>query len=382
MKVLRLVASQFFGGPERVMTDIMRTQRQLGFDVENHVALFAENGNYKTFQKELDRAEIQCEILPHDMPRLIAATFDLIRLFRREKYDLVLAHGYKARLLGWPAARRVGIPIVGVSHGWTWQNWKVAVYDSIDKWVHRRMDHILTVSQGQAEKIYRLGVPKNRVTVIHNAIDANKFTNAADKSYREKLENYFDDDAKPKKIILCAGRLSIEKGFDVMIDVAARLAERFPNGNRFGFVLFGEGSERNTLQKKIDDLGVSKIFKMVGFTSEIHRFLLQADIYAQSSHTEGFPCANLEAMTAGLPLVATAVGGVPEQIIPEQTGLLVPPNNPTELADALARLIDDDDLCREWGESGRRRVLAEFTCDRQAEKYHDFFRTQLSRTRS
>ncbi len=375
MKILHLTASPFFGGPERVILDIVRTQAA-DFGVESLVVSFQENGGCEPFLRELDQAGIPNRVLEHDMPHLYAAYRDLVRLFRDEKIDIVCAHGHKSRLLGWRAARKVGIPIVGVSHGWTWQDWKISLYERLDQWVHRRMDAVVAVSQGQADKIVKTGTPKNRVHVIHNAIDTARFDAEPDHEYRRRLEAYFE--TPPERLVGAAGRLSPEKGYDVLIDAVKLLAGQTTKS--FGVVLFGEGFLRETLQKRIDEANMADRFKMVGFTSELDGYLPHFDVFAQSSHTEGFPCVNVEAMAARVPVVATAVGGVPEQIVDGVTGFLVPPNNPAKLAETLAKLIDDPVMSQTMGRSGREKATSEFTCHRQAEKYFELFRKLRDRS--
>ncbi len=377
MRILHLTASPFFGGPERVILDIVRAQSAPEFDVESLVVSFSENGNCRPFIEQVEKAGFSGRILKNDMPRLVAATVELSRFLRDEKIDVIVAHGHKSRMVGWFAARRTGIPIVGVSHGWTWQDWKTSIYERIDQWMHRCMDRVVCVSQGQADKVIRTGTPKNRVVVIHNAIDFDRFQREPDPEFRKRLENYFT--RPPTSILGAAGRLSPEKGFDVMIDAVRIALDK--SATDFGVVLFGEGFLREPLQARIDAAGIGDRFKMVGFTNELDKFLPWFDVFMQSSHTEGFPCVNVEAMACRVPVLATAVGGVPEQIEPERNGLLVPDNDPESFALALQRLLDDVHLRKRLGDEGRRRAETEFTCREQARKYLDVFQSVVNRVK-
>ncbi|MDR2642982.1 MAG: glycosyltransferase family 4 protein [Planctomycetaceae bacterium] len=402
MKVLHLTASPFLGGPERVILDIVKSQIESGFDVESVIATFRENGNCEQFLAEVRKSNLAGYVIDRDVPDFFGALFDVINLLRRSGIDLVCAHGHKSRFLGWLAARRVGIPIVGVSHGWTWQDWKVSIYERIDQWIHHRLDKVVCVSQGQADKVIKTGTNWKRVVVIHNAIDVERFNVAYDwngnskifldesgNKYMERLIGYFDE--LPEVLIGAAGRLSPEKGYDVLIDAVKILVAEEKNNNTnekicknkncgtkmtklpFGLVLFGEGFIRATLQKRIDEAGIADRFKMVGFTLELDRFLPCFDIFVQSSRTEGFPCVNLEAMASGVTVVATQVGGVPEQIESGYNGILVQPNDPQKLAAAIKRLIIDPTQRHNLGENARQSVQKNFTHSKLAKEYFDLF---------
>ena len=372
LKVMHLTASPFFGGPERVIMDIVRTQSQPEFGIESLVVSFRENGNCEPFMQELGKAGFDGRVLNHDMPNLVAAYRDLVKILRTEKIGLLCAHGHKSRLLGWLAARRVGIPVVGVSHGWTWQDWKTSLYERLDQWVHRRMDAVVCVSQGQAEKVVKTGTPKSRVVVIHNAVDTARFEGPPNEKYRTILEKYFE--TPPEIIVGAAGRLSPEKGYDVLVDAVKIVIDEMKGTEpNFGLVLFGEGFLHEMLQEKIDRTGLQRHFKMVGFTSELDRFLPHIDLFVQSSRTEGFPCVNIEAMACRVPVLATNVGGVPEQIVSGETGILVSPDDPKALAHGLRTLLADPELRHRMGELGRRKAVTEFTCRRQACRYFDLF---------
>lgn len=379
MKILHLTASPFYGGPERVILDLVRRQSAPEFGVESLVVSFRENGGSDAFLEVLRQAGFPGKVLKYDMPHLVAAVFELGRLLRKESIDLICAHGHKSRFVGWLAARRTGIPIVGVSHGWTWQDWKTSLYERLDQWVHRRMDRVVCVSKGQAEKVARAGTPPGRIVVIYNGIDATRFAAPPDPSYRRRLESYFE--TPPRKIVGAAGRLSPEKGFDVLIDAVKQLFETGDSVSAStGIVLFGEGFLREPLQRRVDAARLGDRFKMVGFTSELDAFLPHFDLFAQSSRTEGFPCVNLEAMAARVPVVATAVGGVPEQITDGETGQLVPPDDPTALAAALRDLLENDALAGELGRRARDGVLSRFTVEKQARRYFELFQSLLDQT--
>ena len=350
------------------MLELARTFREENRKIEVLFASFAENGNAKPFLEEAENADFESYILQNDMPHLWKASKELARFFKDKKIDLALLHGHKARMVGWWSARKVGIPVIGVSRGWTTENWKIAVYTKIDKWIHRRMDHVVCVSQGQADKVIRYGTPKERVSVIRNSIRTERFDGPSDHVFRTRMENLFI--TPPKFILGDAGRLSPEKGFDILIDSVAKLIR---SGFSVGLVIFGEGFLLEPLKKQAEELGIGEFVVFPGFTKELDRFMPFFDVFVQSSHTEGLPNVLLEAMAARTAVVATEVGGTNEVVVEGITGFMVPPNDSEKLADAIQKVLENDSLRKSMGNAGRERVQQYFTFESQAAAYWELF---------
>jgi glycosyltransferase involved in cell wall biosynthesis len=396
LRIAHVTASPNFGGVERLILEVAGVLERTR-DVKHIVASFSEGGNAKSFLDVAEKLGFTTCRLRHDMPRLVAATFELIRLLKRHDIQLLCAHGHKARMLGWFATQWLRIPIVGISHGWTGESRNVQLYERIDKWMHRRMNHVVCVSQGQADKVIRFGTPADRVSVIYNAIRLDRFDKPSDISYRHCLEAMFpktfstsvnlqdqersstdvggeqpveDNTGKPKWIIGAAGRLSPEKGFDVLIAAAGQLVRA---GLDVGVVIFGEGVLRESLQKQIEETGIAASVSMPGFTDQLDQYMGHFDLFVQSSHTEGMPSVLLEALAARTAVVATQVGGTGELIVEGSTGLMVPPNNPNALAEAMQKVLSNDELRRTMEENGRQRVEQCFDLEDQAEQYWKLF---------
>jgi len=372
LRIAHVTASPNFGGVERIILEVGRAHQRTQ-DVEQIFASFPEGGNAEPFLCEVEKLGFAAYRFQHDMPHLVAATFEFIRLLQQYKIQILCAHGHKSRMLGWFAAKWLRIPIIGVSHGWTGENRKVQLFDRIDKWMHRRMDHVVCVSQGQADKVIRCGTPAGRVSVFYNAVRMDRFDVPSDISWRHRLESLFPN--KPKLIVGAAGRLSPEKGFDILVAAAHQLLQKKKEGMELeiGLVIFGEGFLREPLQKQIDDAGIASSAVLPGFTDQLDQYMPHFDVFVQSSHTEGMPTVLLEAMAARTAVVATQVGGTGELMVEGSTGLLVPPNNPEVLAEAMRKVLRDDELRRTMGENGRQRVEQHFTFEPQAERYWELF---------
>lgn len=363
-KLLFLTASPFFGGPERQMIELGRTFREEERAAEIFFASFAENGNAREFLEKVDQSGFHALELQYDMPRLYSATEELIRILKENEIDLLFLHGHKARLLGWIAALRTGIPKIGVSRGWTNEGWKIALYNRLDKWVHHRMDHIICVSRGQAEKVIRSGTSKNRVSVIHNSIRTERFEEIPDPAYRKTLESMFP--SAPRFLLGAAGRLSPEKGFDLLLESVSHLVEQ---GLHVGLVLFGEGFLMEPLREQARELKIADSVAFAGFTKELDRFMPHFDVFVQSSHTEGLPNVLLEAMGAKTAVVATEVGGTAEVVEHGKTGFLVPPGDSRELSKSLRRILEDEPLRTSMEIHGLQKVREQFTFEAQSAAY-------------
>jgi glycosyltransferase involved in cell wall biosynthesis len=359
-RILHLTASTFLGGPERQMLGLAKA---LPAEYETHFGLFREDGRYRAFHDEAQKAGFPVRVLEHDTPRLRAAVAELSEALKSDSIDLLFCHGYKAGLVGHMAARRAKVPVVAVSRGWTYESLRVNLYELLDRLNLRGFDRVVCVSEGQARKVRAWRVPRDKVVVIPNAIDIGRFEHA-DPSARGELEGLFSGPVRG--IVGAAGRLSPEKGFDNLIDAAAQVVRKEPET---GFVVFGEGTLRESLEQRIRRRGLTGRFVLAGFRPDLDRLLPALDLLVQTSHTEGMPNVILEACAAGVPVVATAVGGTPEIVVDGQTGVLVARGDRGTLADKILMLLGDPVRRSTLGAAGRRRVREYFTFGSQAVAY-------------
>ncbi len=343
---------------------------------------FSESGLCRAFLNEVRCAGFEGMAVHRDTPHLLGALKELFAQLSRIDVKVLLCHGYKANLLGLLAARRLHIPTIAVSRGWTGECRKVRLFEALDRIVLRWMDHVVCVSHAQVLRVRAARVREDRITVIHNAVHPGRFASPRPE-YRDRLRGLFSD--PPDRIVGAAGRLSPEKGFDVLIAAAERIQHSpcVASANRrpasVGFVLFGEGPLRETLVRQIAACGLQGHFILAGFRDDLDSYLPHLDLFVQSSHTEGMPNVILEALAAGVPVVATAVGGTPEVIEDGQTGLLVHAGDPPALAERIALLVADATLRSKMRIHGHRRVERYFSFEAQARAYKDLF-TSLNST--
>jgi glycosyltransferase involved in cell wall biosynthesis len=363
MNIVQLMASPFVGGPERQVLGLAGTLTAH----RTTFLSFAEGGRARPL---LDRASAEgfgAVELASNFPRVDRAIREVAHHLRTLRADILCTSGYKPDLIGWRAARRAGIPVVAIAHGWTGATWRVRVYEWLDAFAMKYVDAVVCVSSATADCVRRAGVPVSRSVIIRNALDTTPYDRACPEA-RHALESLF---AKPPAIILGAvGRLSPEKGFDVFIDAAAEILRERQD---VGVVLFGDGPLRAALTRRVEERGLSGRFLFAGFRNDLEHYLHGLDLAVSSSHTEGLPVAILETMAAGVPVVATAVGGTPEVVEDDVTGVLVPPGRPDLLAGTIRVLLDAPEARRAMGVRGAARVRSEFTFAAQAARYEELF---------
>lgn len=368
LTVMHLRACNFVGGPEK---QILEHCKRLNSD-EFKPLLCTFGSSAKPDELfEAGRANGICVFQlsgtssfdPQQIPKLFG-------LLKQHSVKLLVTHGYKATTIGFMAARKANIPIIVYSHGWTGENFKVKLYEFLDRQLMKRVSHIIAVSEGHKLQLVRSGLEGSSISVVHNAVCIPQET---DKTLFKQLFNLPYD----TKLIISAGRLSPEKNFSGLID-AARIVMR--KAERICFVVFGEGSERKRLEDKICSTGLESTFLLPGFRPDIQELLPGADLFISSSHTEGLPVAVLEAAGAGLPVVATNVGGTSEVVRHDHNGLLVEKGDMTALAEAILSLLERPQKMESMGFAGACLVKEQFNFDAQTVKLSTLYRKWMAET--
>jgi glycosyltransferase involved in cell wall biosynthesis len=209
------------------------------------------------------------------------------------------------------------------------------------------------------------GINSSRVHTIYNGLNIEQFAKARNRS-------------RGRQRVISVGNIRRVKGHDIFIRAAAIIAQRFP-GARFSIA--GEVLEQQYFQELlmlISNLGLADRFRFEGGAIDLPSFLAGADIFVLPSRSEGFSNALIEAMAASLPVVATRVGGNPEAVEDGVTGLLVPPEDPDALADALQELLSDSERSWAMGGAGRRLAIREFSNDRVVNQLAEVYQRLLS----
>jgi glycosyltransferase involved in cell wall biosynthesis len=359
--VVQLLASPFLGGVER---QLLGLAVNLPAPYRTAFLTFAERGLAMPFVEEARRQGFETVVLRSNAPRFFRCISEIAGELRRLRADVLCCSGYKSDLLGWRAARRVGVPVVGIAHGWTGATWKVRLNEWIDKLVLRQLDAVVSVSAAQAAKVRAAGVAPACMATIPNAVGPDAFA-PPQPEYAGRLRALLP--APVRHVVGCAARLSPEKGVGRLVAAAAGTPAEV------GFVVFGDGPLRGEIEKQIAALGLGQRFVLAGFRDDVRRYLPYLDLLAIPSFTEGLPVVLLEAFAAGVPVVASAVGGIPEVLEDGRSGFLVPPADAAALATAIGRALSDEEARREMGRRGRDRVREDYSFARQSAAYQELF---------
>ena len=247
-------------------------------------------------------------------------------------------------------------PWIAWNHGYTSISRLDRMYARLDKWSLPKAYRVVTVCRPFAENLAENGVRKDRITILHNAAQPFVAPPIEEVEHTWRKLGIADDEA----VILAVGRLSEEKGHADLIRAAAILSGT-PGVPRFRVVILGDGPEREPMLQLATKLGVTQRIKLAGFQRETAPYYAMATLVAVPSHSEGSPNVVLEAMAAGLPVVANQVGGVPEILDEGATGLMVPPRSPEAMAGAIEKVLTDEELRSRLGASARARVEASYT---------------------
>jgi glycosyltransferase involved in cell wall biosynthesis len=231
----------------------------------------------------------------------------------------------------------------------------------VQRYAYTAAHRVVGNSQAAAAQLRVEGLPATKIEVIHNGIDLASFVPC----------NY---STRPRRIVTVAC-LREEKRIDVLIAAAPTILAKYPDAE---FWIVGDGSCRGQLVTLARDMGVLSRFRFLGHREDVAALLSQADLFVLPSRSEAFPNAVTEAMAAGLPVVATAVGGIPELVTDGQTGRLVPTGDPMALARALLDLIDEPMRAAELGRAGRRQIEQTYSFDRMVDAFTTLYLSELA----
>jgi L-malate glycosyltransferase len=295
----------------------------------------------------------------------------LVSLLRKERIDVIHAHKFGSNIWGVVFGRLCGVPVVVThEHGWSFEGRAKTIIDR--ELIARGSNAFIAVSREDRRRMIELERIKPEDAVfIANGIPA--LPPPSGRDVRGELGIGPDD-----PIVTTVGFLRQPKAMDVLIEAAARIAPRFP---RLRVLIVGEGADRPVYEALIEKLGVGDTVELLGLRSDVPDLLAETDVSVLSTNSEGSPLSVMEYMDAGLPVVGTRVGGIPDLVDDGVEGLLVEPGDPDGLAEAIARLLDDPQEARRMGERGRERRRREFDIDVMVRNLENLYLELYANTR-
>lgn len=364
-KVLHLRTSAGFWGPERQISQLIEPMRRHGFEIEvlvlyrhrpelpvTHPLVAAVRQKHGRATQLADRWR--------DLPLTFSSVTEELE---SKDFTLLHTHEYKSDIIGGMAAKLAGIPAVASVRGYTDRTLPLRLYKHIDLFALRWFDRVLPVSNHMRDQLLEAGLSGQRVVTMYDAIDPQSFGAGWD-SDLVRLRQRLGLDGAPK-VVSIVGRLSPEKGHRYFLESAAQILERFSETR---FLITGDGPERHNLESLAANLGVDHTVFFLGYRRDVSTIMGTSDVVVLSSEREGFGDVLIEAMSLAKPVVATAVGGVPEIVRHEETGLLVPAGDSAAMAQAVARLLNDPVWAGWLGAQGHEVVTQHFHVDILAQK--------------
>jgi glycosyltransferase involved in cell wall biosynthesis len=284
----------------------------------------------------------------------------MLEVCRRERVAVWHGHDYKTNALGLVLRRFHPMRMVSTVHGWVHRTSRTPLYYLIDRLSLRFYEHVLCVSPDLVAACRTAGVPASRLTLLENGIDTDRYRRTQTAPVARAGLGF-----EERFTIGAAGRLSAEKGFDILIRAVDRLLAA---GRDVQLWIAGEGVEMDALTRLIAELRRADRIRLLGYRADLTTLYEATDVYALSSTREGLPNVLLEAMALEVPVVATAVNGVPRLVTHGETGELVATGSAEALAAGLDRLIADPILRARYSAAGRRTVEERFSFSARMDK--------------
>jgi glycosyltransferase involved in cell wall biosynthesis len=350
LRVAHVAESFAMGGLEKLLVAFARHA-----DRASHALRFVAMGERGCLAEEIEAAGWPVDVLDQPLGRRPRLVLRLAALFRREGIDVVHTHSSGPLIYAVPAARLAGVRVVVHTrhHGQDPHTSSRAL--AVCRFLSRAIDRVVCVSNDGVAHATSEGIAPRKLAAIWNGIDTDQFRAAG---------------PRPLGPAVIVARLSPEKDVATLLRATALVVEQEPG---FRLAIAGDGPCRRDLAALSSTLWLDAHVKFLGQVRDIPALLATASLLVLPSLMEGISLTLLEAMAHGLPVVATRVGGNPEVVVQGQTGLLVPPQAPDDLARTLLRLWRDPETGRRMGRAARERAVRCFDVRRTVAEYEQLY---------
>jgi sugar transferase (PEP-CTERM/EpsH1 system associated) len=360
-KVMQVVYTLEPGGSENLSRDII-----LGLDQDTFNSSICALAGGGALEGELKKERVPCYVMNRRSGFDKSLPWRLYQVFRRDRVDIVQTHHLGQLLYSVFGARMVGARLIHVEHEcYTLQSHKA---QRRLRWLSRWCDTVVGVSEAVSDFLRKeVGIPSNKVVTILNGVDCQRF---APRYFSTRDEAGF---SAKDVLIGTVARLEPEKDLFVLLDAFHRVRRLCSNAK---LVIVGDGSLKGSLEQRTSHLGLEKDVLFLGWRSDIPAVLGLFDIFVLSSFEEGLPLVILEAMAAAKPVVATAVGSIPD-VVTSDTGFVVPRRDAEGLAGALQTLVLDPALRQTLGRAGRILVESRYNLHDTVKGYQRLYETMV-----
>jgi glycosyltransferase involved in cell wall biosynthesis len=350
LRVVQIIDDLEIGGAEKLVVSLARQAGAVGLDL---TVVSLNSASDQVILDELTACGVKYDFFPAAHLLNLKRFFSLIRYLRRGRFDLVQCHLGYANIVGVLSARLAGLPVIATLHS----TGNLADYPhpaifwlegQILRWLAQR---VVAVGQTVADAFRPRLHPKEIRVIFNPAPSPMSFTSQQRRAVRQDLGI---DVSWP--VLISVGRFAPPKGYHDLVEALALLRETHPH---FVMLMAGDGPLFDEIRQAAVQKGLEGQIRFLGFRDDVPLLLAASDIFVSSSHWEGLPLAVLEAMQAGLPVVATGVGDIP-YVVGRDAGIIVPPHAPQHLAQAIASLLEAPGRRAEMGRAAQERVRQEY----------------------
>jgi len=365
VRILFVVGNFVAGGAERHLLELWSRMDRNRFAVE--IACFRREGQFLPEVEALGLPIVDLEVGRRIYgPSGIRGLVRLVNETLRFRPHAIHGYLFGPDLFAVVAGRVTGVPVTVVAKR------NVDAFQSprqraVERLVYSFATHVTAVSDAVATTAADLGFPRSRITVIPNGVDLSRFRPG---------ESAVDVAEPGVPVIGSVGCLAARKDYGTLLEALATLVRR---GRAFQAILVGDGPERAALEARARSLGLESRVRFLGERHDVERLLPRFDVFVLSSREEGIPNAMLEAMAAGRPVVATAVGGNCEVLSDGETGWLVPPSSPQRLADALDEALSRPEEALRRGAAARRATEERMSIEAMVRQHELFYSNATGR---
>ncbi|HKY05482.1 MAG TPA: glycosyltransferase family 4 protein [Blastocatellia bacterium] len=377
IKLLAMIEASSVTGPAKNLVEFCRNARSRRDAVEASIVTFSRAGSTTSnqFIEAVRAAGLSSDVIDERHRFDLGVLPQLRKAVARHSPDIIQTHNVKSHFLVWLSGLWREMPWIAFHHGYTTTNLKMRAYNQLDRLSLKRASRVITVSEAFARDLQRLGVARPQISVLHNSIDVSRAAeiDAGEvRDLRSRLKITDDE-----RVVLAVGRMSREKGHTDLVAALDHLRRLYPE-MRVRTVIVGSGPEQPRIESVIDSFGLGGGVVFAGQVADVRPYYGLADALVLPSHSEGSPNVLLEAMAADLPVVATRVGGVPEIITHDETGLLVEACDPRSLAREIGNILVDAGLARRLASRARRHVAERHSPESRLARLVEIYRTHFA----